>query len=155
MAQQVCGVCGGDNPNCTVCGGSGVDRPAPESSVVNAFAEGDLSEREVVAQINDLLDHAQRAFDARITLMLMGLRAAFYGMVLMSGVATLALTFIAFLIGFYQIAPALGMATTTLVIVAATLMLAYRVQTYDLRDYAKTRIRSEKDLQKALKDLFD
>lgn len=155
MAQQVCGVCGGDNPDCTVCGGSGVDRPAPESSVLDAMAQGDLSEREVVAEINDMLDHAQRAFDARITLMLSGLRAAFYGMVLMGGIATLSLTFTAFLIGFYQIAPAVGMAAITLVVVAATLTLAYRVQTYDLQDYAKTRIRSEKDLEKALRELFD
>lgn len=155
MVQQVCGACGGNNPHCDVCKGSGRDRPAPEGTVLDAMAHGDLTEQEIVAEINTMLDHAQKAFDARITIMLMGLRAAFYGMVLMSGVATLALTFISFLIGFYQIGPAISMAAITVVIVAATLAMAYRVQTYDLRGYAQSRIRTEEDLAQALQELFD
>lgn len=145
MTEQVCAACRGDNPECPVCGGSGVDRPEPQDEIRrllfsqetrDSFEASDIVDvTEILDRIEHLFEDHNRMFHDRLRAIRLGLRAWFYGSVLVGGVLMLFGIFTAFLLGFYEFYPTYGMGALTVMVVAGVLFVAYRVQNYDVEDF--------------------
>lgn len=151
MVEQVCGACLGDNPECRVCGGSGVDRPdaPPHLSTVNVntYVENDpLAPIERALQrVEDLFTLTSQDLDRRMRSVTLGLKAWFYGAVLAGGVVMLVGIYVAFLVGYYEVFVVPGMALLTGLVVGGALTIAYRVSNFNAEDFADDEVPLSED----------